>query len=75
MDNFLDLMIMLQDFRLLLDRAYCVELDPEQEYKSLPQFEFHDTWCLCRSTRTSRASDCLGNCGIPGTRDVDRRCG
>jgi hypothetical protein len=27
-DSFVDLMIMLQEFRLLLDRAYCVELDP-----------------------------------------------
>lgn len=46
MDDFLDLMIMLQDFRLLLDRAYCPELDPRQEYRYIPHFEFHDTYAV-----------------------------
>ncbi|KFZ09362.1 hypothetical protein V502_08808 [Pseudogymnoascus sp. VKM F-4520 (FW-2644)] len=46
MDDFLDLMIMLQDFRLLLDRAYCPELDPRQEYRCIPHFEFHDTYAV-----------------------------
>lgn len=46
MDDFLDLMIMLQDFRLLLDQAYCPELDPRQEYRCIPHFEFHDTYAV-----------------------------
>lgn len=46
MDDFLDLMIMLQNFRLLLDRAYCPELDPRQEYRCIPHFEFHDTYAV-----------------------------
>jgi ubiquitin len=45
-DDFLDLMIMLQDFRLLLDQAYCPELDPRQEYRCIPHFEFHDTYAV-----------------------------
>jgi ubiquitin len=46
MDEFSDLMIMLQEFRILLDRAYCPELDPRRKYESLPQFEFHDTYAI-----------------------------
>jgi hypothetical protein len=45
-DEFSDLMLILQDFQTLLDHAYCPELDPHSEYKSIPQFEFHDTYAI-----------------------------
>jgi hypothetical protein len=56
MDSFLDLMLILQDFRLLLDRAYCSELDPRHEYKSLPQFEFHDTYAVLMAFQARKFS-------------------
>ena len=46
MDHYSDLMIMLQDFRMLLDQAYCPELDPEQKCNQIPQFSFHDTYAI-----------------------------
>ena len=55
-DSFVDLMIMLQEFRLLLDRAYCVELDPRQEYKHLPEFEFHDTYAVLMAFQAAKFS-------------------
>lgn len=45
-DDFLDLMLILQGFRTLVDRAYSPDLDPEDVYRTIPQFEFHDTYAI-----------------------------
>ena len=45
-NKFPHLMFLLQDFRTFLDRAYCVEMDPEGIYYELPRSDFQDTYAI-----------------------------
>jgi large subunit ribosomal protein L40e len=45
-DSFLDLMVILQGFRIFLERVYCKEMDPEGVYWTLPKADFQDTYAI-----------------------------
>ena len=55
-DDFADLMLILQDFRRLLDRTYCTEIDPEGAYRTIRPSEFRDTYAILLAFQEKKRS-------------------